>query len=154
MSATKLIFFSWAGNNFGQPFYSRWMQEFACLMSGNWYSTQAVSECKGEPDESCWWQLLSPVRGEVVVNGGSGLEFNVFRPRISATTLSSDAHVAVLTQRRARTVGSRITCARSTRSAGRSASGRTRRRAPSALSRAVRVTRRFSTSHALSKICC
>ena len=47
------------------------MQEFACLMNGNWYSTQAVSECKGEPDESCWWQLLSPVRGEVVVNGES-----------------------------------------------------------------------------------
>ena len=60
-----------AGNNFGQPFYSRWMQEFACLMNGNWYSTQAVSECKGEPDDSCWWQLNSPVRGEVVVNGES-----------------------------------------------------------------------------------
>ena len=55
----------------GQPFYSRWMQEFACLMNGNWYSTQAVSECNGEPDDSCWWQLLSPVRGEVVVNGES-----------------------------------------------------------------------------------
>ena len=60
-----------AGNNFGQPFYSRWMQEFACLMNGNWYSTQAVSQCKGEPDESCWWKLNSPVRGEVVVNGES-----------------------------------------------------------------------------------
>eukprot|EP01045_Picozoa_sp_COSAG04_P017694 COSAG04_NODE_1583_length_6248_cov_2.522036_2_plen_51_part_00 len=47
------------------------MQEFACLMNGNWYSTQAVSQCKGEPDESCWWKLNSPVRGEVVVNGES-----------------------------------------------------------------------------------
>ena len=87
MSATKLIFFSWAGNNFGQPFYSRWMQEFACLMNGNWYSTQAVSECKGEPDESCWWQLLSPVRGEVVVNGESSnawtrVQTTAFRPHL------------------------------------------------------------------------
>ena len=102
MSATKLIFFSWAGNNFGQPFYSRWMQEFACLMNGNWYSTQAVSECKGEPDESCWWQLLSPVRGEVVVNGESSndtySDHGAQTPRRSATTLLSDAQsVAVNT---------------------------------------------------------
>ncbi len=51
-----------------QPYYQKWQDDFACKLSGNWYSTQKVSECKGEPDESCWWKLNSPVRGEVVVN--------------------------------------------------------------------------------------
>ena len=51
-----------------QPYYQKWQDDFACKLSGNWYSTQKVSECKGEPDDSCWWKLNSPVRGEVVVN--------------------------------------------------------------------------------------
>lgn len=54
---------------FHQPFYMQWMQNFACLMQGNWYSTQQVSECKSDSEDSdCWWRLHSPVAGEVVVN--------------------------------------------------------------------------------------
>ena len=42
----------------------RTIGRMACLGAG---------ECKGEPDERCWWQLLSPVRGSVVVNGESSI---------------------------------------------------------------------------------
>ena len=98
MSTTKLILchrsrWGIAGNNFGQPFYSRWMQEFACLMNGNWYSTQAVSECKGEPDGSCWWQLNSPVRGSVVVNGESSMVEHVSDHGVQTTQICHHAVV-------------------------------------------------------------
>ena len=45
------------------------MNEFACLMNGNWYSTQKVSECTGPTNtDNCWWRLHSPVNGDAVVN--------------------------------------------------------------------------------------
>lgn len=50
----------------------RWMNAFACLMSGNWYSTQAAGRCStataGNDDDACWWKLHSPEQGTRVVN--------------------------------------------------------------------------------------
>lgn len=55
--------------SFNAPFYIQWMDDFACLMNGNWYSTQKVSECMGAANtDSCWWRLHSPVAGDAVVN--------------------------------------------------------------------------------------
>ena len=50
------------------PNYDTWMQHLACLMDGNWYSTQAPGQCKDADDEDCWWRLVSPERGERAVN--------------------------------------------------------------------------------------
>lgn len=50
--------------------YERWISALACLMDGNWYSTQAPGECK--PDGSnkgrCWWRLESSTNGTREVN--------------------------------------------------------------------------------------
>lgn len=49
--------------------YRAWMSGLACLMDGNWYSTQAAGECTTEdPSEDCWWRLRSPTAGAAVVN--------------------------------------------------------------------------------------
>jgi hypothetical protein len=57
------------GGSWNSPFYMQWMNKFACLMNGNWYSTQKVSECTGPANtDDCWWRLLSPVAGDAVVN--------------------------------------------------------------------------------------
>eukprot|EP01052_Picozoa_sp_SAG31_P012874 SAG31_NODE_762_length_12275_cov_14.077119_9_plen_710_part_00 len=50
------------------PDYDTWMRDLACLMDGNWYSSQAAGQCKDEADTDCWWRLASPENGERVVN--------------------------------------------------------------------------------------
>ena len=50
------------------PDYDTWMRDLACLMDGNWYSSQAAGQCKDEADTDCWWRLVSPENGERVVN--------------------------------------------------------------------------------------
>jgi hypothetical protein len=44
------------------------MGQLACLMSGNWYSTQSVSQCRSGIDSDCWWRLKSPLRGDREIN--------------------------------------------------------------------------------------
>ena len=55
--------------------YDGWMSSLACLMDGNWFSTQAPGECKqktvpadGDEPEECWWRLISPEDGDAVAN--------------------------------------------------------------------------------------
>ena len=50
------------------PDYDTWMQHLACLMDGNWYSSQAAGQCKDGADTDCWWRLVSPENGERAVN--------------------------------------------------------------------------------------
>ena len=48
--------------------WNEWMRGLACLMRGNWYSTQAVSACKSPADTDCWWRLHSPAKGDREIN--------------------------------------------------------------------------------------
>lgn len=50
--------------------YDYWMSGLACLMDGNWYSTQAPGQCRpdGSNRDSCWWRLQSSVNGTREVN--------------------------------------------------------------------------------------
>jgi hypothetical protein len=50
------------------PVWNEWMGQLACLMSGNWYSTQSVSQCRSGIDSDCWWRLKSPLRGDREIN--------------------------------------------------------------------------------------
>jgi|EP01047_Picozoa_sp_COSAG01_P066203 hypothetical protein len=50
--------------------YDSWISGLACLMDGNWYSTDEAGQCKpdGSNADSCWWTLKSPLKGERQVN--------------------------------------------------------------------------------------
>ena len=53
----------------GQPVYMQWMHSFACLMDGNWYSTQSAGKCSGDAiTDDCWWRMKSSEVGARVVN--------------------------------------------------------------------------------------
>ena len=54
----------------GDSIFERWIAGLACLMDGNWFSTQKAGEClpDGSNKETCWWRLESSVDGTKPVN--------------------------------------------------------------------------------------
>ena len=60
-------------HSYHRSIYDQWMDGLACLADGNWFSTQAVSQCADDDSTGgadCWWRLQknSPPAGERVIN--------------------------------------------------------------------------------------
>ena len=42
--------------------YSDWIESFACMMKGTWYSSTIDGYCNGTITDDCWWNVNDPIR--------------------------------------------------------------------------------------------